>query len=184
MAHFERLETPRLALRRLRPDDLTALVGYRTLPEVARYQGWDGYDAERGRSLIEDMRGREPGEPGWFQFAIARREDDALLGDCALRTDAADPRLGEVGFTLAPAHQGRGLGEEAVRALVGLALGPLGLHRVVAVTDARNAGAARLLERVGFRREGHLVEASWFKGEWTDELHYALLAREWAERAR
>jgi RimJ/RimL family protein N-acetyltransferase len=50
---------------------------------------------------------------------------------------------------------------------------------VVAVTDALNAPAARLLERVGFRREGHFIENVWFKGAWGSEYLYALLARDW-----
>lgn len=50
--------------------------------------------------------------------------------------------------------------------------------------DARNAPSARVLERLGLRREGHFVEDDWCKGEWTDSLLYAMLDREWADRAR
>lgn len=180
---FDRVETPRLVLRRLRAEDLDALVAYRSDPEVSRYQSWSDYDAKRGRSLIESMQGRQPGEPGWFQFAIALKDTDALVGDCALRTDE-DPRLGEIGFTLSRGNQGQGLGTEAVRALLGYAFDTLQMHRVIAVTDAKNAAAAALLERVGMRREGHYLENAWFKGAWGDEFLYALLGREWARAAR
>ena len=60
----------------------------------------------------------------------------------------------------------------------------LGLHRIVGRLDARNRASARVLERLGMRREAHLVENEHVKGEWTDELVYALLAREWATCAR
>jgi RimJ/RimL family protein N-acetyltransferase len=57
----------------------------------------------------------------------------------------------------------------------------LGKHRVIAITDARNAPAARVLERVGMRREGHFIKNVWFKGRWGDEYLYALLEQEWRE---
>lgn len=179
---FDRVEAQRLVLRRLRAEDLDALVAYRNDPEVARYQSWSDYDAKRGSHLIESMQGRQPGEPGWFQFAIALKDTDSLVGDCALRTDE-DPRQGEIGFTLSGKHQGRGLGTEAVRALLGYAFGVLHMHRVIAVTDAKNTAAAKVLEHVGMRREGHFIENTFFKGAWGDEFLYALLGREWARPA-
>ncbi len=177
---FHRVETSRLVLRRLRDEDLPALVAYRSAPEVARYQSWSDYDEKRGRALIEMMRTRQPGEPGWFQFAIALKDTDALVGDSGFRVDEADPRLAELGFTLCPKHQGRGLATEAVRAVLDYAFTTLGLHRVMAVTDALNTPAAAVLERVGMRREAHFREHVWFKGAWGDEFVYALLGREWA----
>ena len=97
--------------------------------------------------------------------------------------DQTEPRQAEVGFTLAPAHQGKGYGTEALRALLGYAFGTLELHRVVAVTDALNEPAAALLERVGMRREAHFLENVFFKGAWGSELLFAMLDREWAARA-
>lgn len=184
VTRFDRVETPRLVLRRLRAEDLGALVAYRNDPEVARYQSWSDYDAVRGRQLIEMMHDRQPGEPGWFQFAIALKDTDALVGDCALRTDEYDGRLGEIGFTLSRKHQRQGLGTEAVRALLGYVFGTLGMHRIMGVTDAKNTAAATMLERVGMRREGHFIENTFFKGAWGDEFQYAMLQREWARSAR
>ena len=125
-----------------------------------------------------------PGVPGeWFQFALEDRATGALVGDLALKVDADEPREAEVGFTLAPRRQGRGFATEALEAALTLAFGSLGLHRVVAVTDARNAPAAALLERVGMRREAHFVDNVFFKGAWGSEFLFAILEREWAARA-
>ena len=55
------------------------------------------------------------------------------------------------------------------------------VHRVFGQIDARNTASARVLERLGMRREAHLVENEWVKGEWTDEVIYAVLAAEWAQ---
>ena len=85
----------------------------------------------------------------------------------------------EIGFTIAPAHQGRGLATEAVRRLLDYLLVERGKHRVVATCDDRNIRSAAVLERVGMRREGHLLESTWSKGEWTSDLLYGVLRREW-----
>ena len=104
---FTVLRTPRLLLRRFQPGDLDAFVAYRADPEVARYQGWEaGYSRAQGEALIEWVTSVDPDTPGqWYQFAIERREAPGLIGDCAARFD--DDAV-EVGFTLAPAHQGQG----------------------------------------------------------------------------
>jgi aminoglycoside 6'-N-acetyltransferase len=96
--------------------------------------------------------------------------------------DADEPRQAEIGFTLACEHQGRGLAAEAVRRVLDFAFGELGLHRVAAITDARNAAAASLLERIGMRREGHFLQSVWYKGAWGDEFRFAILRSEWADR--
>ena len=59
----------------------------------------------------------------------------------------------------------------------------LGKHRARAVTDAENDAAARLFRRLGFRQEAHFVEHLWYKGQWGSEFVFALLRREWLERA-
>ena len=62
---------------------------------------------------------------------------------------------------------------------IGAAFAELGLHRIIGRSDARNGPSLRLMERLGMRREAHLVENEFFKGEWSDEIDYAILAREW-----
>ena len=80
---------------------------------------------------------------------------------------------------MAPEHQGRGYATEAVRLLLTYLFSERGKHRIAAYCDPRNAASAALLERLGMRREGHLRESTWAKGEWTDDLVYALLPDEW-----
>jgi RimJ/RimL family protein N-acetyltransferase len=79
-----------------------------------------------------------------------------------------------------PDQGGRGYATEGVRALLELCFDHAGAHRVTARVDERNAGSARLLERLGFRKEATFVEGEWFKGEWTTLEVFAMLEREWA----
>ena len=182
---FQSLTSERLLLRRFAVEDAAALAAYRGDPEVARYQGWDHCSLADAQSLVRSLSTGDPGTPGsWFQFAVSLASDGALIGDCALRCGRATPRVGELGFSFARAYQGQGYASEAVSRLLDYLFERLALHRVYAITDARNLPAQALLERLGLRKEGEFREASWFKGEWATELGYAVLASEWrAERA-
>jgi aminoglycoside 6'-N-acetyltransferase len=180
-AAFTALTSDRLVLRRFRPEDLDAFVAYRSDPEVARYQGWDApYPHAEAARFLADLQATHPDTPGvWYQIAVALRRTHELIGDCAAHVDADDPRQAEIGFTIAPAHQGHGYATEAVRRLLDYLLVERGKHRVHASCDDRNLRSAALLERVGMRREGHLLESTWAKGEWTSDLLYAVLRRDW-----
>jgi RimJ/RimL family protein N-acetyltransferase len=173
-------ETPRLLVRPFALADLEAFVAYRAHPDVERYQSWSDYTIERGRELIESMQQLRPGTPGrWYQFALEDRETGVLVGDVAFVVKEEEPREGEVGFSLAPENQGKGYASEGLRAVLDYGFVTLQLHRVTATTDALNAPAAALLERVGMRREAHLHENVFFKGAWGSEFLYAILDREW-----
>lgn len=172
---FTELRTPRLVIRRFTVADAEAFAAYRSDPEVARYQGWDApYRLDQAIAFISGLP--DPYTPGeWCQLAVT--VDGRLVGDVALYTDT-DPRLGRIGFTLGRDAQGHGYATEAVRAVLDYAFAR-GARRIVADCDTRNAGSIGLLERVGMRREGHLRASAWWKGEWTDEYLYAVLADEW-----
>jgi aminoglycoside 6'-N-acetyltransferase len=120
--------------------------------------------------------------PGWFQYAVELRSVPGLIGDVGVNLH--DNRMqAEIGFTLAAAYQGHGYATEAVRRVLDHLFTDRGLHRVSAECDARNVRSAQLLERVGFRREGHRVANTWTKGEWTDDLLFGLLAEQWRRLA-
>jgi RimJ/RimL family protein N-acetyltransferase len=180
-AAFTALTSERLLLRRFRPEDLDAFVTYRSDPKIARYQSWEApYQPSQARQFLQELQAIHPDTPGeWFQFAVALRRTDRLVGDCAAHVRAEDPRQAEIGFTLAPEHQGCGYATEAVRRLLYYLLIQRGKHRVSATCDDRNTRSAAVLERVGMRREGHLLQSTWSKGEWTSDLLYAVLRREW-----
>jgi len=180
----EYFRTPRLLTRKFVPTDLKTFVAYRADPEVAQYQGWSDYTLDDGRALIDSMRDRRPGTPGeWYQFALQELEGRALVGDVALKVSEAEPSEAELGVTLAPQCQGNGYGSEAVTGLLSYSFQTLGLRRVVAVTDARNAAAVRLFDRVKMRREAHFHENAFFKESWCSEILFAILGREWLSRA-
>jgi RimJ/RimL family protein N-acetyltransferase len=176
--------TKRLSLRPFQVDDLEAFVAYRSDPEVARYQSWDrAFSMADAESFLSSQRELVFGQPGeWLQLAIVDRATGAVCGDCTLRVATDQPATAEVGITLAQASQGKGVATEALTAVVTELFEQRGMHRIFAKADDRNFPVRRLLERLGFRCEARLVEADWFKGEWSTLRIYGMLDREWCGR--
>jgi RimJ/RimL family protein N-acetyltransferase len=169
------ITTDRLVLRRFRPGDAETLAAYRSKPAVAIYQSWRApYSVERARYAIETMAAADPEQPGWFQYAVELGDGHAHIGDVGVNLND-NLRQAEIGYTIAPERQGRGYATEAVRAVLEHLFRVRGLHKVSAECDARNVASARVLERLGFTREGLRREHTWIKGEWTDDLLYGLL---------
>jgi RimJ/RimL family protein N-acetyltransferase len=167
--------TGRLVVRRFAPADAEAFAAYRSDPSVARYQSWTApFAAAEARHLMSSFAAAAEDAEGWFQYAVALPAGP-LIGDVGVNRQG---RVAELGFTMARAYQGKGYATEAVRAVLGRVFAA-GVHKVSAECDARNEPSARLLTRVGFTREGLRREHTWLKGEWTDDLLFGLLARDW-----
>jgi RimJ/RimL family protein N-acetyltransferase len=178
------IRTSRLQLRPLTLADVDALVGYRSLPEVCRYVPFEPMGAETVTARLGTLwANRELTAAGQsLTLGVELAASGELIGDVILFFRSETDRAGEVGWVFHPAHAGRGYATEAGEALLKLAFEGLGLHRVVARVDARNDASARVCERLGMRREAHLIRNEWFKGEWSSELDFALLEEEWSKR--
>ncbi|BFU44119.1 GNAT family N-acetyltransferase [Krasilnikovia sp. MM14-A1004] len=169
-------------LRRFRAADAAALSAYRSDPDTARYQSWDApFPLDGADAFVAAMAVADPDGPGWFQYAVERTADHVLVGDVGVDRYPGG-RQAELGFTLAPQYRGHGYATEAVTAVLDHLFRVRGMHRVSAECDGRNLASARLLERVGFTREGLRRQHTWAKGEWTDDLLYGLLATDWLAR--
>jgi RimJ/RimL family protein N-acetyltransferase len=118
-----------------------------------------------------------------IQLAMVLPHAGSVIGHVNLALVSSAHRQGEIGFVLHPDHSGKGYAREASLVLMRLGFDELGLHRIFGRCDARNESSARLMERLGMRREAHLHENELVKGEWTDELVYAMLDREWRSQA-
>jgi RimJ/RimL family protein N-acetyltransferase len=171
------VEAERVRIRTMVPTDAGALTAYRNDPDVAAYQSWPvPYPAAAAGALVAEMAdlgGPTDGE--WVQLAIADRATDALLGDVAVHLFDAG-RQAEIGYSLATAHQGRGLATDAVGAVVDHLFSRYGVHRVSASLDPDNLASERLLERLGFEIEGIARDAVWHRDRWVDDARWGLTA--------
>jgi len=177
---FPEILTDRLALRDLEPSDGPRVFSYHKHPDVARFQSWATDSVDSVQSYIRNLSAIEPGKPGgWYQVGIFLKDNSKLIGDCGFRVLAYDPEQAEVGITLAPDFQRHGHATEALRALLNFLLVTLGKHRVFGSVDPRNVASMKLLDRVGMRKEAHFVKSLWFRGEWVDDVVFAILGSEW-----
>jgi RimJ/RimL family protein N-acetyltransferase len=174
------LSTDRLKLRRLRREDAGAIVAYRGLPEVAKYQSWGTFGLDDATKLIAEQETIEPGDSGsWLQLLIVMAETEATIGDCGIHFCSDFRQQVELGVTLDPRFQHQGFAQESLQGVLDYIFDKLQMHRAIATTDVENAPCQRLFKRLGFRQEGHYVESQWFKGSWSSEYLFAILRREW-----
>lgn len=174
------VRTARLVLRSFRAEDLDPLLAFHSDAESVRYVPFPPRDRETlAGVLVRKMTSTTLSSvDDRIELAVAL-QDGTLIGDVLLALRSVENETLEVGYIFSPRHGGHGYATEAVRALLDLAFGELGARRVIARVDDRNTASRALLERLGVRQEGHLVENEWFKGELTSEVDYAVLAREW-----
>ena len=179
------IETARLRLRPYTSADFEPLFAMRSDAESVRYLyfGQQAEDEVRA-TLARKIAGTSVGAQGdVLHLAAELLETGEFVADVILCWVSEEHSLGEIGYSVHPAHAGRGYATEATRPLLRVAFEGLGLHRVMGRLEARNAASARVLEKLGLRLEAHLVENEWVKDEWQSELVYAILDREWQERA-
>lgn len=175
------LRTERLDLRPFEPTDLDAVHAIFSEPDVVRYLYEEPCDKEGARVLLARKRRRraliDSGDA--LSLAVVERETGAVTGDAEFMWKSEEHRHAEIGYVFNPAYHGRGYATEASAELLRFGFENVGLHRITGRLDGRNAASARVLERLGMRREAQLVQNEWVKGEWSDEVIYAILADEW-----
>lgn len=183
---LERLPTltaERVQLRALARNDAPALFAVFSDPRVMRYWSSPPMTAvEQAEGLIEQI-------DDWFarrggcQWGVVESASGSVIGTVTLHAFALPHKRCEIGYVLGSAHWGRGFAREALARLLRFAFDELGLARIEADVDPRNAASVRLVERLGFRREG-LLRARWrVAGEVQDSALYGLLRDEFLPAA-
>jgi len=174
------INSQRLSIRNLQSSDLEDFLFYRSNPEVTKYQTFEPMDLDRAKSFIESQKDKVFGKPGeWVQYAIENKNTEKIIGDCAIKLDQHDSRIAEVGITISHAEQNKGYAKEAFRAILNFLFSIKDFHRVVEIVDTENEASVKLLESIGFKKEGHFVENIFFKGKWGSEFQYAMLKKDW-----
>jgi RimJ/RimL family protein N-acetyltransferase len=179
------IESERLLLRPLVVADAEALQAYQGRADVCRYIPYEPRsvrDLQQRLASPELTRSSMDDAGQAIVLGVVRRADGVLGGDVMLAWTNKEHRSGEIGYVFNPDFHGNGYATEAGEVLLHLAFDELDLHRVIARVDARNTASSAVLHRLGMRQEAYLRENEWFKGEWTDEIDFAILAAEWRAR--
>jgi [ribosomal protein S5]-alanine N-acetyltransferase len=173
------LTTPRLRLRPFARTDADAVFALQSNARVLRY--WDAppwrerAQAERFIAVCGQMEQEGTGA----RLVIERAADNAFIGWCGLSGWRPDYRSARMGYCLDESAWGKGFATEAAGAVLQWAFDTLDLNRVQAETDTRNIASGRVLEKLGFVREGTLREDCIVDGEVSDSWVFGLLRREW-----
>jgi len=173
------ITTPRLVLRWISEDDVDSLYEIFSDPQVMRY--WSTVPlvnreaaAELQREIVAGIESEK-----MFKWGLAIRDSNTVIGTTTLFNLNLDNGRAELGYAMARAWWGKGYMNEALKALVAHAFEVMGLRRLEADVDPRNAASIRTLERLGFQREGFLRERWHVNGEIQDAIFYGLLHHEW-----
>jgi ribosomal-protein-alanine N-acetyltransferase len=172
------LHTARLRLRPFTESDADALFALHSNADVLRY--WDSppwNERTRAERFIAAC-GRMAEEGSGARLAIDRAVDNAFIGWCGLARWNPEYRSASLGYCLDTSAWGHGYATEADSALLQWAFDTLDLNRVQAEVDTRNAASARVLEKLGFVREGTLREDCIVNGDVSDSWVYGLLRHE------
>lgn len=178
------LETKRLLLRRMRPEDAESMFSYASDPEVTRYVLWETHNSIEGsEGFIElAMEGYEQGNFG--SWGVTLKETGAFVGTCGF-DDCYFPEhaRAEVGYVLSRECWGRGIMPEALRAVIHFGFEQLGLNRIESRCIAENMASARVMEKASMVYEGTLRERELIKGSYRDIKIYAILRADYQGRA-
>lgn len=169
----------RVCLRWLTVNDVNSLFSIFSAPEVMRY--WsslplDNIDA--AGKLLEDIHSGFQ-KRVLFQWGVARCEDDRIIGTCTLYHIDTNNRRAEIGYALGSEYWGNGYMREALTLLINFCFSNLNLNRLEADVDPQNISSIKVLERLGFQKEGYLRERWLVGGGVQDSLFYGLLKNEW-----
>ncbi len=165
------LFTPRLILREYRPTDFAAMRAYESRAETQRYEKVAIPTEDDTRRCLADSEAWAQQEPRTrYRLAITVRPTDDARGRISLVLNWPEIREWEIGWTVDPDLWGCGYATEAALAMLAFAFEQAGAHRVVAYCNINNLASARVMEKIGMQRDGHLRETLWWNGAWTDEL--------------
>ncbi|MFT5194009.1 MAG: ribosomal-protein-alanine N-acetyltransferase [Cellvibrionaceae bacterium] len=175
----EIIKTERLLLRPFTFKDTDDVYGYAKHPDWSRYlpvpNPYTLYDAERFIAL------RKLDDPTKENVWALEYEGKAV-GGINLRAKAEKHAICELGWSISQPNWGKGLMTEAVKTIRDTTfLRFPELHRLYARADLRNIGSWRVMEKVGMQREAVLRQHVNLKGEWMDEVWYAILRPEWEQ---
>ena len=181
--NFPILKTERLLLREWDVDDAKDFFEMYSLEEVVRYTPITAF------TTLEQAAAKAASFRDWFRvkqasvvWAVVLKDTGKIIGECSLHSFSPENQRAEVGYAFSPLVWGKGIASESIRKIVDYGFTDFSLfqiNRLEAHTDPRNTPSAKLLEKLGFTKEGHLRQYEIEKGESVDSVIYGLLRSEY-----
>lgn len=174
---FPVLETERLLLRRVTPNDVKEVYQLRSDPETMKYIPrtlvTSEEEAKNHITMINDKIDCNEG----INWAVTLKGDPKLIGFMGHYRIQKENFRSEIGYMLLPEYSGRGIVTEAIKSIVDYGFSAMGLHSVEAVIDPGNIASEKALLKCGFVKEAHILENEYFEGKFWDTVIYSMLKR-------
>ena len=175
---MKKLETKRLILREWQESDFEAVHSYASVIENVRFMPFGPNSEDETKMFLKRSIERYSDNPMIdFVFAITLKETGDVIGGCGIMK--VDENQANMGWILHRDFWKQGFGTELAGELIRFGFDELKLHRIYATCDSENYGSYRVMERNNMRREAHFIKKNLRRGEWRDELVYAILDGEW-----
>lgn len=175
------LSTERLVLREWQTDDWVFSHQWASDPQAVAYMPFGPNTEEQTKEFVFKVITYQTEEPRLhFELAATLKETGEVIGGCGIRMVDLENQTASIGYMYAQKYWGQGFGTEAAAALVDFGFSQMKAHRIWATCDPGNIGSARILEKVGMRREGHFRQHMLVRGQWRDSYLYAILENEYA----
>lgn len=175
---FPQLETNRLLLREVSPEDSAAIFHNYTDPQVTEHFMEPLTEGQQATAIVEEYIEYDRAGTG-IVWAITLKGSPTLVGTCGYEVLSPYDQRGEIGYDLARAYWGQGIMREALQAVIVYSFTQLDLNRIQAYVLTENARSIGLLRRLHFETEGVLREYRRFKGRFSDWVLMSLLKKEW-----
>jgi ribosomal-protein-alanine N-acetyltransferase len=177
------IETPRLIIRDVLVSDVDDLFGYMQQERYWRDVPIEPPTVQSITALVNGSLQDQAKQPrtDYFLAAVEKRSQ-SVIGEAILHVRSLRWRQGEIGWGISPTHTQQGLATEIGFAMLELAFGTLGLHRVYAQCREENHASRQIMTKLGMREEGILRENVLARGAWWSSIQCSLLAHEWAVR--
>ena len=174
------INTDRLLLRSIRPDDATALFKYRSDAVINKYQGWIPKTVDDVHDFIEDRISPTIDLINtWYQFGIILKENFEFIGDIGIHFLDEQKKQVEIGCTLDINYQGKGFATEALIRIINYVFIDLDKHIALAYIDPENIKSIALVERIGFKKDILFKESNSKYREWPNDIVYSFTKEDW-----
>jgi RimJ/RimL family protein N-acetyltransferase len=175
---LDTIHTERLIIRKFEDTDWNDLHEYLSDEIVVKYEPYEVYSEEEAKTEAKNRSENE------CFYAVCIKETGKLIGNLYFAKGEFD--TWEIGYVFNRTYWGNGYAIESAKALIDTSFTQFGARRIVAVCNPQNANSWKLLERLGMRREGTLLQNVYFKVDkdgnplWLDTYEYGILKDEWA----
>jgi len=157
-------------------EDLPQLGEWFNKPEV-----FGEYNPLHQTSRTETEKQYEKGNPEEQEFIIEKKNGSKIGYICHFTLKHPAGKHLEIGYFLVPSQRGKGYGTEALGIMVDYLFLSKEVMRIQVQTDVRNVVSQKVIEKVGFKREGTLRKDFFMRGQWVDAYIYSILREEWKE---